>query len=117
MQLQEKFDHARPINIASPFGTQAARYEATFEEVHASTPALKEQCLRLRHQVYCVERQFESALSNPLGLERDSYDDRSDHSLLFHRPTGIAVGTVRLVLGVAGGKKLGPLPFHHICDD
>lgn len=117
MLLQEKLDHARPINIAPPFNRHAARYDAAFEEVHASTPALKEECFRLRHQVYCVERQFESALSNPPGLERDVYDERSDHSLLFHRPTGIAIGTVRLVLNVAGGKQLDPLPFHLVCDD
>jgi N-acyl amino acid synthase of PEP-CTERM/exosortase system len=91
-------------------------YEETFAEVIATTPELREECFRLRYQVYCRERQFENPASGAAGLERDIYDDRSEHALLLHRATGISVGTVRLVRSVPT-MPLGSLPFHLLCND
>lgn len=54
------------------------------------------QALHLRHQVYCVEHEFEPPNSEQ--LERDEYDDRSAHALLISRRHDEVVGTVRLVL-------------------
>jgi N-acyl amino acid synthase of PEP-CTERM/exosortase system len=73
-------------------------YEDTFEVVRATTQELKEAAHRLRYQVYCVEEPFESPADNPGGLEIDEYDQRSVHTLLIHRRSGMLVGNVRLVL-------------------
>lgn len=66
-----------------------------FEIVTADTPALKEQALRLRYEVYVQELQF---FSGEHGLETDGYDAYAIHGLMYHRPTGVLAGTVRLIL-------------------
>lgn len=66
--------------------------------VPADTQSLLDQAFRLRFQVYCVERGFEDPADYPDGRERDGDDLRSLHSLLIDRATGVAVGTVRLIL-------------------
>jgi N-acyl amino acid synthase of PEP-CTERM/exosortase system len=66
--------------------------------VPADSEELLDHALRLRFQVYCVERGFETAAEHPDGRERDGDDSRSLHSLLIDRSTGAAVGTVRLIL-------------------
>lgn len=53
-----------------------------------------EEAFRLRHQVYCLERDFESGKD---GLEQDDYDPLSAHVLLRERSTSRVIGTVRLV--------------------
>lgn len=53
------------------------------------------EAFRLRYLVYSLERQFEPGAD---GLETDSFDPMSRHILLRHRPTGHAIGTVRLVV-------------------
>jgi N-acyl amino acid synthase of PEP-CTERM/exosortase system len=63
---------------------------------------LLDHALRLRFQVYCVERGFEDAAEHPDGREWDREDCRSLHSLLVDRATGFAVGTVRLILPALG---------------
>lgn len=78
----------------------------------ANTPVLLREAHRLRHQVYCVERAFETGQD---GLERDQYDDHARHAVVRWRQTGEVVGAVRLILPEtpAGG---GALPIHHVCD-
>lgn len=61
----------------------------------ADTPSNLQEVFRLRHQVYCVERQYESSAT---GFETDEFDDISRHVLLRSRATGEVMGTVRLVL-------------------
>ncbi len=77
----------------------------------ANTPALLREAHRLRHQVYCVERTFETGQD---GMERDQYDDHARHAVVRWRQTGEVVGAVRLILPktLAGG---GALPIHHVC--
>ena len=75
-----------------------SRHNIYFETCLANTPALAETAYRIRYQVYCVERGFESAQEHATGLETDAYDNRSLAGLLIHRPSGDAMGTVRLVL-------------------
>lgn len=53
-----------------------------------------EEAFRLRHQVYCLERDFEAGRN---GLEQDDYDPLSAHVLLRERNTSQVIGTVRLV--------------------
>ena len=93
----------------------ASAINALREEVSveiASTPALLREAHRLRHQVYCVERAFETGQD---GMERDQYDGHARHAVVRWRQTGEVVGAVRLILPktLAGG---GALPIHHVCD-
>ncbi len=78
----------------------------------ATTSAILHEAHRLRHQVYCVERAFETSAD---GTERDQYDDHARHAVVRWRRTREVVGTVRLILPktLAGG---GELPIHHLCD-
>jgi N-acyl amino acid synthase of PEP-CTERM/exosortase system len=81
------------------------RFNLYFETMHADTPALLQQAHALRFRVYCLEMGTEDAAAFPDGLERDAFDTHSVHSLLIHRPSQAAMGTVRLVLPVAGARE------------
>lgn len=81
----------------------------------ADTPAMREECFRIRYDVYCVERRFEDALDRPARLERDTYDDHSVHALLIDRVSEVPIGTIRLILNKPG-STIGSLPFHALCD-
>jgi N-acyl amino acid synthase of PEP-CTERM/exosortase system len=91
-------------------------YDNFFEVAPAETAEQLMAAFRLRYQVYCVENQFENSERIPNGLEIDAYDQRSLHSLLIHRASGEAVGTVRLILpsSLAEGENPG-LPIWDIC--
>jgi N-acyl amino acid synthase of PEP-CTERM/exosortase system len=91
-------------------------YNALFQAVQATTLEELREAYRLRYQVYCIENQFENPADHPGGFETDPYDARSLHALLFHRPTGLVAGTVRLVLP-RRGNPLGSLPIHAVCSD
>ncbi|NQV20647.1 MAG: PEP-CTERM/exosortase system-associated acyltransferase [Rhodospirillales bacterium] len=84
-------------------------YFSSFMIVEADTAELRDICCRLRHQVYCVENAFEDSAGDGGDLESDVYDDFAVHALVLHRPTGMAAGTVRLIL--PGAKVDPPLPF------
>ena len=75
-----------------------------------------EQVYRLRYQVYCVEHPFETPDEHPDGLEIDAFDAHACHALLIHRPSGVAMGTVRLVLPVPSAPDES-FPFQALCDD
>lgn len=84
----------------------------------ADTNQAVEEAYRLRYQVYCVERGYESG---SFGLEVDQFDEHSRHVILRHSPTAQAIGTVRLVLPVADRgerdfpiEKLCPESFDHL---
>jgi N-acyl amino acid synthase of PEP-CTERM/exosortase system len=66
--------------------------------VPANSRELLDCVYRLRFQVYCLERGFEDATQYPDGREQDADDARSMHCLLIFRPTGMVLGTVRLIL-------------------
>ncbi len=91
-------------------------YHRWFEVVAADTDERRVQAYRLRYQVYCVENAFEDPADNPDGLEADAFDAHSVQSLLVHRPTGLAAGTVRLVLPRPGAAETG-FAMHRVCDD
>ncbi len=69
-----------------------------FAVILAESPRLQQEVFRLRYQVYCREMHFLDACGFPAEAETDSYDRRSVHILLQHRPSGDYVGTARLVL-------------------
>ena len=76
---------------AYPFGEY-------FEVISANTYELRKIVYQLRFQVYCVETGFENPNQYPTQLEIDPFDKVSVYILLKHRPTGLYVGTVRLIL-------------------
>lgn len=67
---------------------------------------------RLRHQVFCQERNI---LPGGGGIAADSYDARSRHIVLRRRSSGELVGTVRVV-HVEHGNPWSSLPIQHVCD-
>src|SRR5580698_10550313 len=74
------------------------RHDLYFENRLADTAELVELAHQVRYQVYVLERKFfDSADHHASGLEVDEYDSHSIHGILFHRPTGEAMGTVRLI--------------------
>src|SRR5437588_3429764 len=90
----------------------AWHYNEYFDIVRANSPALLDEAYRLRYQVYCLEHPFENAAEHSDGRERDEDDDRSVHSLLVHRQTGVFAGTVRAILPKEVQRR--PLPIHRI---
>lgn len=82
-------------------------------EVALSGPQI-EEAQRLRYRVYCEETGFEDAHHFPSGLERDHYDAHSLQMLVRHRPTGIAVGTVRLIMP-CWWEASWSFPFETVC--
>ncbi|KFI22887.1 PEP-CTERM/exosortase system-associated acyltransferase [Nitrosococcus oceani] len=91
-------------------------YEKYFE-IYPQVDKAPEQLAevyRLRFQVYCVENPFEDSSYHPDGLEKDPFDDCSIHSLLVHRQTSLAAGTVRLVLPSEDNPAL-TLPINQLC--
>lgn len=69
-----------------------------FDYYRVGSPAMLRQTLRLRFEVYCLDRGFLCAEDYPDGLESDLYDPASVHYLGFHRPSGTPAGTVRVVM-------------------
>ena len=69
-----------------------------FEIISADTDALLEEVLRLRYQVYCVEKPLADPKPEANAKECDIYDCRSVHSLIRHKATNLFVASVRLIL-------------------
>lgn len=85
------------------------QYSHYFSTLRADTPALLEHVFRLRYQVYCRENSFEDPADFPDGLEKDSFDVRSKHALLLHRPSNAFAGTIRVILPDPGAPRLPAL--------
>jgi N-acyl amino acid synthase of PEP-CTERM/exosortase system len=103
-----------PSATHAPCHSLYSDYDAMFKTRMADSQRLQEECFRIRHEVYCVERGFLETQLNSSGLERDSYDERSAHSLLYDRASGLAVGTIRLILAERGSPSPST-PFHDLC--
>ena len=73
-------------------------FEHNFETLTANTAELLLLTQRVRYQVYCVENAYEDPAAHPDALETDTFDSHAVHSLLRHRPTGLPLGTVRIIL-------------------
>jgi N-acyl amino acid synthase of PEP-CTERM/exosortase system len=87
-------------------------YLKTFHVQLVEDDTMRREAHRLRHQVYAVENGFEPCNSEE--MERDAYDDRAPHALLFHRGFDEPLGTVRLVLPDRR-RAAGSLPIHDVC--
>jgi len=91
----------------------AAMREVTdeFDLVIINRPDELDDALRLRYQVYCLERGFEPAEG---GREIDGFDVFARHAILRNRVSHQAVGTVRLVVPALGGAS-AQMPIDQIC--
>lgn len=87
-----------------------AAMQRDFSVETVETPKALNEALRLRYQVYCLERNFEPGLD---GLETDDFDPISRHILLRYQPTGQAIGTVRLVIPQRNGPA-AELPMERV---
>lgn len=88
-----------------------AAFNEYFEVIDVNTPELLREAFRIRYQVLCIEQRapgFEAS-SYPEEMESDGYDRHSSHILLRHCPSGVFVGTARLILpDPLDPKKLFP---------
>ena len=101
--------------VVSPWQEFLSCYRRHFEVVRADTADLLDEAYRLRYQVYCLENRYENPDQQVHGRERDLYDDRSVHSLLIHRRSGLAAGTMRVILPGTDTQDL-PLPINIVTD-
>lgn len=107
---------SRPDDAASA-RTPSARldmlrhFDQMFSEAPATSNKDMQDAFRLRYQVYCLDRGFESADACPQGMEHDSYDDEALHCLLRERMTGLSIGTVRLIQPAATPAWFAGLPL------
>lgn len=76
----------------------------------ADSAELIQEAYCLRHQVYCTERGYEPGTG---GLETDMFDAHSSHAVVRERHNGRVVGTVRLILPLAGNRR--SLPTQQLC--
>ena len=77
----------------------------------ASSNAAVEDALRVRHQVYAMERGYEQ--QDARGIETDSYDVHSMHVLLRIRGCNTPIGASRLILPRPGNNSF---PMQDVCD-
>lgn len=90
------FENSSPTRL--PELNLLARHDVYFDTRIADNPAVLEAAHALRYQVYCLERKFEKPEEHSNGLEFDQFDSHAVQGVLFHRPTGRPIGTVRMIL-------------------
>ena len=78
----------------------------------ATTPALKEEVFRIRHDVYCTELKFEPPRANE--METDDFDDQSLFALIKHKPSGNYASCVRIVTSSSNDELL---PIEKYCGE
>lgn len=91
-------------------------YYKYFRVEEAATDQLKDVAYSIRYQVYCIENPFEDPGANASSLESDDYDTHSGHALLFHKASGVAAGTVRMVLPLRDDPDRS-FALQAVCDD
>ena len=106
------FGECLKLVTAKSFYRQYWRY---FDIVKADTEELLAASFMLRHEVFCVENNYEPYPDTPEGQEIDAYDDRSDHYLLIHKKTNQVAGSVRVVMPSLN-DALFALPLQEVCD-
>jgi len=87
-------------------------FHENFEIIPASTSHLLEQVYRIRFDVLCVDKGIETFAMKkyPDGLEIDSYDERSQHYLIYHKESDAYAATVRLIFS-GDGRGLDAFPM------
>ena len=89
-----------------------AGFTTRFACVPATTSDLRNDCFRIRHDVYCRELRYEPV--RPDGLESDAFDARSAHCLLRAKESGKFIGCIRLILPNPADPA-APFPFERTC--
>jgi len=92
------------------------QFHKHFRIERVNNPQTLAESLRLRYQVYCREKNFEDPDNFPDGMERDSFDVRSDHSVIRHIETMQVMGSVRLVLHDRNYQASFPIERHIALD-
>ena len=77
--------------------TLLERFDSHFNILAADTAERVRTAQQIRYQVYCIEHPHEKA-DNADGLEIDAFDSHAAQSLLIHRKSTAALGTLRLIL-------------------
>ena len=72
------------------------QFDDHFAAAEVRTSIMFERVLRLRHQVYCIEKKFESTDPGG-GLETDDYDANAIHAALIHTGSRELAGCFRLI--------------------
>ena len=106
--------HQAVIDSALMDETLLEQFDNHFDAIPANTIERVRTAQKIRYQVYCIEHPHEQS-NDPDGLERDEFDAHASHSLLIHRATNTAMGTVRLVLPVAGDLERS-FPVQRVLD-
>lgn len=69
-----------------------------FDVVPAITDELKEEAHHLRFKIFCLqEKGYEDPSKYPDGQEKDEFDSHTNHVLLKFKPTGQALGVIRVI--------------------
>jgi len=89
--------------------TSEASFHSYFDLVPANDAELRAAAYRIRYKVYCQELGFESPGNFPEGMEKDEYDNFSEHYIIQHRKTGVYAATTRLILP---SSKPFPVELH-----
>lgn len=92
----------------------AEGYSQHFQIIPASNDALKRQCYRIRHEVYCRELGFE-----PTRLDQhevDQFDSSAMHCLVQSTDSRQYIGCARLVVSAQSWSD-PRLPFERLCQD
>ncbi|GJL85843.1 MAG: hypothetical protein DHS20C02_16180 [Micavibrio sp.] len=92
-----------------------SNYNRTFSIIEANTDELREECFKLRYDVYCIENDFEDPTRNPGQMERDTFDIDAVHYLLIHSESGKPAGTVRVILPKED-MQMDSFPMQDLCD-
>ena len=93
-----------------------SKYHAYFRVQRADTPDLIREAQKIRYDVYCREFRFEDESEHADGLEIDPFDLVSRHCVMIHKPSGLCVGCVRLVLANPA-EPSALFPFEKYCGD
>lgn len=83
-----------------------------FDLIPATTSQLLDQVFKIRYDVLCLDKVVETfdREKYPDGLERDIYDERSQHYLVYHRESDTFAATVRLIYS-GGSRDLTAFPM------
>lgn len=100
-------------SIFSP-SSFVANFDEFFQLKLATTEALRQDCYKIRHEVYAEEFGWEPRSKNE--MEIDECDVYSISLLLQHKRTGANAGTVRIVIPPQNQLER-KLPFEIHCND
>ncbi len=106
--------NAKTEKDQNPPSAFVTNFDEYFQIKLATTEDLRQDCYKIRHEVYVEEFGWEPVSKNK--MEIDECDFYSISILLQHKRTGANAGTVRLVIPPSDRLE-SQLPFEIHCDD